>query len=89
MLGGKGYGPLFDHALIPNARTVFCSGAETVSVTYALYQIAVGIPKIDNIFDRKAKVSALREAVASKGSSLGDSLEARAVILETQVHMSK
>ena len=71
MMGGKGYGPLFDHALIPDARTVFCSGAETVSVTYALYQITVEAPKIDNIFDRKKKISELREAVASKGVIVG------------------
>ena len=64
------------------------SGAETVSVTYASYQITVTIPKIDNIFDRKKKISELREAVTSKGSSLGDSLEAQAKILETQVRVS-
>ena len=88
-LGGKGFGPLFNPALVAKAKTVLASGVDTAATTYALYQLTAVIPNIESIFDRKDAIKKLRADVAYKGTALGASLEARAVILETQARPSK
>ena len=84
-LRGAGLGPLFEHTLLAHAKTVLSLGVETIAVTYALYQLNAEIPKVEAIFARQKAIASLRSAVATKGVSLGASLEGRAKLLEKQV----
>lgn len=80
----SGSGPFFDSGLVREAKSKLVLGVETVSVTYALFQLTIEIPKATSVFERRNLIKRLRDDVQARGASFGASLEMLAKSLSAQ-----
>ena len=75
LLKREGCASMIPAELWSSCKTALQEGTETVSVTYALYQLRTAIPKLAGPVKRKA-VETLRAEMRKRGVDLGASLDA-------------
>lgn len=80
-LNNAGQGVFIDVATVSAAKQALVLGVETVSITFAIHQLTVSIPKQSIVFQRRKDVDELKANLQQRGVSLGRSLDALATRL--------
>ena len=74
---------MFAAEFVKDLKDTMVSGIETVSITYAVFQLTKKIPLMQGCISRKKECDALRDAVKAKGVDLGPSIDTYITMITT------